>query len=45
MKKLFTDLDKLFNSADLDNDGTVEFYEFMCLFKYIEGEKNINKIK
>lgn len=45
VKQLFTDLDKLFNSADLDNDGTVQFYEFMCLFKYIEGEKDAVKIK
>lgn len=41
VKRLFTDLDKLFYSADLDNDGTVQFYEFMCLYRYVEGERDV----
>ncbi len=29
-------MDYLYMAADMDNDGMMEFYEFMCLYKYIE---------
>lgn len=31
------ELNQLFGGADLDEDGMIGFYEFMCLCKYIEG--------
>ncbi|KAL4485386.1 hypothetical protein ABPG72_008254 [Tetrahymena utriculariae] len=32
----------LFTSADLDLDGVIGFYEFMCLYKYIEEKEDDN---
>ncbi|EAR84985.2 hypothetical protein TTHERM_00585430 (macronuclear) [Tetrahymena thermophila SB210] len=32
----------LFTSADLDLDGVIGFYEFICLYKYIEEKEDDN---
>ena len=30
-------MDRVFGAADLDSDGMIGLYEFMCLCKYVEN--------
>lgn len=32
----------MFGAADLDNDGMIGLYEFMCLCKYVENMEEDN---